>query len=166
MKLKTYLRKIDQDRTVYIGSGNAFIFIGKPKEFLKSADKFDKQLTDYNEDQLKKLKAGLNRSMENLRLSRSKQTKNRWKKYCQKFEKRIANRENIAFNYVQLLERTIVDVYSHPDTDYEGTMIIIEGKEGGRFWTKKEYDLFTKGIMPKETDEEEETELIIPNRAV
>ncbi len=160
MKLKTYLRKMDPNKIVYIGSGNAFIFIGKPEEFLKDANKFDRQLIDYNDDQLKRLKSGLKKCIETPPISRSKQARAKWKTNCQKLEKTIAKRENIALNYIQLLERTIIDVYSHPDTDYEGTMIIIEGNEGGRFWTKAEYDLSVKGIMPKESDEEEESKII------
>lgn len=111
MSLIRYITLIGaDDKTVFIGSGSGYFFVGTCSEFLRDVKKIDEALA---RTQMKR--------------------KGRQEKCRRRDDAGGKERE-----YIPLEERSVVDHY--PRLQMDGYSIIVEGEETGRFWTKNEFD--------------------------
>ena len=44
MKLKDYMKKVDKDMLIYLGTGRSFVFIGYKNEFSKDEEMINKHI--------------------------------------------------------------------------------------------------------------------------
>lgn len=144
MKLKTYLKKLDNDKIISIGAedGSSYVYIGNANVDLihnvfEDYRKWIKELIPMADKELKDLilnppVIGVMEKKANVKNVRKHAI--RVKTVIQ----RIDNYEKYLGWYVDPLEREIVCIEDRCAED--GIRVIIKGSEKGDFWFKSEFD--------------------------
>lgn len=133
MTLRELLNVLDPDETVFIGARTNYIFVGKPKEFLKDAESYD-------EDYLKQLRKLISNRIDELNSveSDTKLPPEQREYMINSLNRRIERWRRAMKNRIPFLDRPIIDQYEK--TYEEGLAIIIKGTETGDYWTQDEFE--------------------------
>lgn len=138
-ELEYVIKKTDDKTVMYIGGQSSFIFVGNKETYEKDIEKISKRLIEaakrlreknmnYMETLVGKLFDPMSGEKEisetKIKLKGCYENVNGLKKYIQ--------------NFKPVMYRRVIDMY--PRIQNDGIIIIIEGKEIGKYWTRKEYD--------------------------
>lgn len=117
------------DRTLFIGSQSAFVYIGTQKEVEKHIDGVSKKWVGIFADRCK-------RSIEEMAASIRSTPQD--KKRTTAFADTVINSIQTLREFKRMRDRKVINAY-YKEKDY-GIALIIEGAEQGRYWTKAEWD--------------------------
>lgn len=150
-ELVTKLLNEHPEDDIYLGSKSGFFFVGKPQELLSQMQdlsfKFQDYFTDcYNEADRMIIKLLNECPADDKKLYRS------WKWVLAKNLETSCRYEDILERFKHLANRQVRDFRYRQDRK-EGRIIVVEGDETGRFWTKDEY---LKGNIPFWDEDDEE----------
>lgn len=178
MKLNKKIRNMEEDEKIYVGPGSAFFYIGPARNFFKDID-------EINNAQIKKLKKNLrsvtNQVKKHLETKPSADEKYverywdfdenvfkervvpyeklyaEWEKKYIKLSGTLERDKDLVDNFTNFETREVKEVYKNIDNN--ATIIIIEGKEQGRFWLENEYCHYKDcGCIPEDEEENDKEE--------
>lgn len=143
IKLDKLVKEIKNDNEIlHIGSGAGFIFIGTKKEYDQQIDGVSKHCYDfYKSIPPAKEKSILSAAIEIAKLKRDHKYKSELVKKAEKISK-LYNSKIAAEDYIKIFKplrnRKVLEVY--PRIQKDGSCIIVEGIEQGKYWDKSEWD--------------------------
>lgn len=119
MKVKDFIKRYKDGTQFFIGSYTSFFFIGTAEELQRDARKIDAGLVLFGNMTLGKRRA--NERGGHVTYKNGPDAV-----------------QNHPYHYVPIRERQVEE--SYPRCQKDGIVIIVDGIESGRFWTKNEYN--------------------------
>lgn len=156
MTLVAFLERLSPEELVYLGTnkGSNFIVVDTAENIIKDIDIINDVMLEelnrhYNRNihELSKLPRATVEIQEKLEASTHSDDIDKWTKKFDLYIDKIVTAYNGRNNYAVTLrtwipykEREVVESYPH--TAYEhGTVVLVKGKENGKYWSKQECDL-------------------------
>lgn len=136
-ELECIVKTIDDKTVMHIGSQSSFIFVGNKEAYRKDIEKISKELIGT----AKRLREKNLKYMETLvgKLFDPKSGKKEINEtQLQGCYENLSGLKKYIQNFKPVMYRRVIDMY--PRIQDDGIIIIIEGEEIGKYWTRKEYD--------------------------
>lgn len=167
MKLKEFIDSFeDQDKMIYIGTGNAWQFIGTKAEydryFAEVTERFHGNLKETYEKRREKIKQLMD-SVPKPCGDASNYAKKLINIGMQILDMKVSvTNAKMALNmFIPFEERDIIETFEK-DPLMPGIGVVLKGKETGKFWLRKEFEAWMRGEgfpkLTEDNDEEEEGE--------
>lgn len=173
MKLNEKIRNMEEDEKICVGSGSAFFYIGPARNFFKDIDEINDMQMKKTQKNLQSVTNQVEKYLETKPSVDEKYVEKYWdfdenvfkertvpyeeiyakweKKYI-KLSRTLERDKDFVDNFTNFETREIKEVYKNIDND--ATIIIVEGKEQGRFWLKNEYRHYKDcGCIPEDEEE-------------
>lgn len=155
MTLDEFMKTADKDTDYFVGSTSNFFFIGNPEEYQKVIDQMSIDFVEAVKKQKKASESRLNRLIKHGEprcLADLEKYIERYYKEKSRLEKLVDIKKEYLKTFVPLRYREIKEVYER-EIHNDGTVVIIEGSEWGKYWDKQEY---VTGIIDFNGDDYEE----------
>lgn len=157
MILDDYVKGLDADTIMHIGAKSGFFFIGDKVEYEDIIDQIDFEMKAGVRHTMIKNRSVLKKMIEQgepnkpIEISYIKdgqpltrglsleETKKRYYNRINSIKVLINDAKEYLNNYTKLRERNIIEFYGRVLND-DGIVLVVEGKEEGKYWYKSEYD--------------------------
>ncbi len=157
MLLKEYVKTLKPEENISIGVCSGFLFIGKPYEFMLDSKSLNNEWKDKLKRSAKRYDYIISSMKKDAPVRENYEDDASFNKVitswmesfsAQEESQRIAN--EIYDNFTPFEEREIKEVYRNLDDN--GTIILLNGTEGGGFWFVEEYKDHKQGIFHSEKE--------------
>ena len=154
--LKTFMKEQAEDNVIYsIGSSTGYFFIGTKEEYYKLIDSISEKHVNYPLNRLNSMTKTLEYKKSHppekttkIRVWEGGKRKEveisleqltiRWEKEIKTHQKTIETYKKRLEKFKKFPDRKIKEFYSRIDKE-DGKILIIEGKEEGAYWYRKEF---------------------------
>ena len=156
MNVMAFLERVSPEELIYFGTskGSNFIAVDTAANVIKNIDIYDQlirndltRIHDKCANDLSNLPRKIVEIQDNLEKAETPDEIDKWSKKYEAFVERMMNAYSARNNnatalrtWVPLKEREVEDTYPHTAYD-KGTVILVKGKENGKYWSKEEFDL-------------------------